>query len=101
LASGRQYGHYTDGKSTISLDKNVICFDLKGLEKFERLQACMLTIVTNFVWGKIMSERAVASLSSLMNAGSFYLPLNQPNLSRSVTGLSVNTGPRPFQSHSH
>jgi len=53
---GGQYGHYTDGKSTISLDKNVICFDLKGLEKFERLQACMLTIVTNFVWGKIMSE---------------------------------------------
>lgn len=53
---GGQYGHYTDGKSTISLDKSVICFDLKGLEKFERLQACMLTIVTNFVWGKIMSE---------------------------------------------
>ncbi|MBI3601511.1 MAG: ATP-binding protein [Candidatus Omnitrophica bacterium] len=54
--AGGQYGHYTDGKSTISLDKNVICFDLKGLEKFERLQAAMLTIVTNFVWGKIMSE---------------------------------------------
>jgi type IV secretory pathway VirB4 component len=53
---GGQYGNYTDGKSTISLDKSVICFDLKGLEKFERLQACMLTIVTNFVWGKIMSE---------------------------------------------
>ena len=53
---GGQYGHYTDGKSTISLDKSVICFDLKGLEKFERLQAAMLTIVTNFVWGKIMSE---------------------------------------------
>ena len=34
----------------------MICFDLKGLEKFERLQAAMLTIVTNFVWGKIMSE---------------------------------------------
>ncbi len=53
---GGQYGHYTDGKSTISLEKSVICFDLKGLEKFERLQAAMLTIVTNFVWGKIMSE---------------------------------------------
>ncbi len=53
---GGQYGSYTDGKSTISLDKSVICFDLKGLEKFERLQAVMLTIVTNFVWGKIMSE---------------------------------------------
>ncbi len=53
---GGQYGNYTDGKSTISLDKSVICFDLKGLEKFERLQAAMLTIVTNFVWGKIMSE---------------------------------------------
>ncbi|MDO8674746.1 MAG: ATP-binding protein [Candidatus Omnitrophota bacterium] len=54
--AGGQYGNYTDGKSTISLDKSVICFDLKGLEKFERLQAVMLTIVTNFVWGKIMSE---------------------------------------------
>jgi len=53
---GGQYGNYTDGPSTISLDKSVICFDLKGLEKFERLQAAMLTIVTNFVWGKIMSE---------------------------------------------
>lgn len=53
---GGQFGKYTDGKSSISLDKSVICFDLKGLEQFERLQSVMLTIVTNFVWGKIMSE---------------------------------------------
>ena len=53
---GGQYGNYTDGPSTISLDKSVICFDLKGLSQFERLQAVMLTIVTNFIWGKIMSE---------------------------------------------
>ncbi|MBP9854904.1 MAG: ATP-binding protein [Candidatus Omnitrophica bacterium] len=53
---GGQYGKYTDGPSTISLDKSVICFDLKGLSQFERLQSVMLTIVTNFIWGKIMSE---------------------------------------------
>ncbi len=53
---GGQYGKYTDGPSTLSLDKNIICFDLKGLEQFQRLQAVMLTIVTNFIWGKIMSE---------------------------------------------
>ncbi len=53
---GGQYGNYTDGPSTISLDNSVICFDLKGLSQFERLQAVMLTIVTNFIWGKIMSE---------------------------------------------
>jgi type IV secretory pathway VirB4 component len=53
---GGKYGKYTDGASTISLDKNVICFDLKGLEQFDRLQAVMLTIVTNFIWGKIMGE---------------------------------------------
>ena len=53
---GGQYGKYTDGPSTISLNKSVICFDLKGLSQFERLQSVMLTIVTNFIWGKIMSE---------------------------------------------
>lgn len=53
---GGQYGKYTDGPSTISLDNSVICFDLKGLSQFERLQSVMLTIVTNFIWGKIMSE---------------------------------------------
>ena len=54
---GGKYGKYTDGASTISLDKNVICFDLKGLEQFDQLQAVMLMIVTNFVWVKIMTEQ--------------------------------------------
>ncbi|MBU1862481.1 MAG: ATP-binding protein [Candidatus Omnitrophica bacterium] len=53
---GGRFGRYTDGPSTISLDNNIICFDLKGLSQFERLQSVMLTIVTNVVWGKIMSE---------------------------------------------
>jgi len=37
--------------------KNVICFDLKGLEKF--LNACKLYVDDSkiiLVWGKIMSE---------------------------------------------
>lgn len=53
---GGQYGSYTDGPSTISLDKDVICFDLKGMEKFSGLQAVMLTIITNFVWNKVLNE---------------------------------------------
>ena len=53
---GGQFGAFTDGKSTLSLDKSIVCFDLKGLEN-QRLQTMMLTIITNFVWGKFMSER--------------------------------------------
>ena len=53
---GGQYGSYTDGPSTISLDKDVICFDLKGMEKFAGLQAVMLTIITNYVWNKVLNE---------------------------------------------
>jgi len=53
---GGQFGSFTDGKSTLSLDKSIVCFDLKGLEN-QRLQTMMLTIITNFVWGKFMSER--------------------------------------------
>jgi type IV secretory pathway VirB4 component len=54
--AGGQYGTYTDGKSTIRLDRDVICFDLKGLEQFTGLQTVMLTIITNFVWNKIMND---------------------------------------------
>ncbi|HOY09015.1 MAG TPA: ATP-binding protein [Candidatus Omnitrophota bacterium] len=54
--SGGQFGAFTDGRSTISFDKSIVCFDLKGLEN-QRLQTTMLTIITNFVWGKFMSER--------------------------------------------
>ncbi|MCA9405185.1 MAG: ATP-binding protein, partial [Candidatus Omnitrophica bacterium] len=53
---GGQYGAYTDGVSTISLDKDVICFDLKGMEKFAGLQTVMLTIITNYVWNKVVND---------------------------------------------
>lgn len=53
---GGQYGTYTDGYSTISLDNDVICFDLKGMEKFTGLQTVMLTIITNYVWNKVLNE---------------------------------------------
>ncbi len=51
-----QYGQYTDGVSTVSLDNDVVCFDFKGLEDFARLQSVMISVVTNFVWGKVMGE---------------------------------------------
>ncbi|MCA9407226.1 MAG: ATP-binding protein, partial [Candidatus Omnitrophica bacterium] len=54
---GGQYGSYTDGTSTVSLDNDVICFDLKGMEKFTGLQTVMLTIITNYVWNKVLSEQ--------------------------------------------
>lgn len=54
---GGKYGSFTDGQSTIVLDKNVICFDLKGLDTYPELQSVMFIIVTNFVWGKIMQEK--------------------------------------------
>ena len=40
----------------MSLDKGVICFDLKGLESYPEFQRVMFLVVTNFVWGKIMAE---------------------------------------------
>jgi len=51
-----QYGRFTDGESTVSLDNDVVCFDFKGLEDFTRLQSVMVSVVTNFVWGKVMSN---------------------------------------------
>ncbi|MCP4653469.1 MAG: TraC family protein [Candidatus Omnitrophica bacterium] len=54
---GGKYGSFTDGHSTISLEKDVICFDLKGLDSFPEFQSVMFVIVTNFVWTKIMEDK--------------------------------------------
>lgn len=51
-----QFGAFTDGQSTISLDNNVICFELKGLSSFKKLQAVMFSVITNVIWSKVMGR---------------------------------------------
>ncbi len=54
---GGQYGSFTDGKSTISMDNNVICFDLKGLNNFKKLQKVLFSVITNVIWSKVMGDK--------------------------------------------
>ncbi len=51
------YGQFIDQKSTIELQKSLVCFDLKGLESHPDLQAVLLMIITDFVWREVQKDR--------------------------------------------
>lgn len=52
------YGRFVDAKTTIQLEKPIVCFDLKGMETYPDLQAAVLFIITDFVWREVQSDRS-------------------------------------------
>lgn len=52
------YGKFVDQKTTLQLERSVVCFDLKGMESYPDLQSACLFIITDFVWREIQADRA-------------------------------------------
>ncbi|MBI4402593.1 MAG: ATP-binding protein [Deltaproteobacteria bacterium] len=51
------FGQMIDRPTTISLEKRIVCFDLKGLEAQPDLQAVCLYLITDFVWREVQKDR--------------------------------------------
>jgi len=51
------FGKFVDQKTTIELQKSLVCFDLKGLEQTPELQAVALFIITDMVWREVQKDR--------------------------------------------
>lgn len=52
------YGRFVDRPTTVSLQRRVVSFDLKGMESYPDLQAVCLMIITDFVWREVSRDRA-------------------------------------------
>ncbi len=51
------FGRFFDRESSVSLEKSVVAFDLKGMAAYPDLQAVGLYIITDFVWREVQKER--------------------------------------------
>lgn len=52
------YGQFLDKPTTVALDKDMICFDSKGLESFPDLQEVCLYLITDLIWRDIQTDRS-------------------------------------------
>lgn len=52
------YGKFVDQKTTLELQRPLVCFDLKGLESYPDLQSVCLFIITDFVWREVQADRS-------------------------------------------
>lgn len=50
------FGHIIDQPTTLTLQKTIVSFDLKGLDSFPDLQAVCLFIITDFVWREVQGD---------------------------------------------
>ena len=51
------FGKFLDQKTTIGLEKNIVCFDLKGLEQTPDMQAVALFVITDLVWREVQKDK--------------------------------------------
>jgi conjugal transfer ATP-binding protein TraC len=51
------YGRFTDATTNLELNRNIIVFDLKGMEAYFDLQAACLFIITDLIWREIQQDR--------------------------------------------
>lgn len=52
------YGKFLDQKTTVEFKKDIVAFDLKGLESYPDLQAVCLYIITDLVWREVQRDRS-------------------------------------------
>lgn len=52
------FGQFVDRPTTVELEKQLVCFDLKGLDAYPDLQAACLFIITDYVWREIQADRS-------------------------------------------
>jgi type IV secretory pathway VirB4 component len=51
------FGKFVDRPSTVKLDRDVVCFDLKGLHSHPDLQSVCLFIITDLIWREVQRDR--------------------------------------------
>ncbi len=51
------YGKFVDQASNLSLNKRIVCFDLKGMESQPDLQAVCLFLITDLIWREVQRDR--------------------------------------------
>lgn len=51
------FGKFVDRPTSVSLQKEVVCFDLKGLDSHPELQAVCLFIITDLIWREVQKDR--------------------------------------------
>ncbi len=52
------YGKFVDQPTTLKLDRNLVSFDLKGMDDYEDLQSACLFIITDYVWREVQADRS-------------------------------------------
>jgi conjugal transfer ATP-binding protein TraC len=52
------FGQFVDRPTTVQLEKQLVCFDLKGLDSYPDLQAACLFIITDFVWREVQADKS-------------------------------------------
>lgn len=52
------YGKFLDQKTTIEFQRDIVTFDLKGLESYPDLQGVCLYIITDLVWREVQRDRS-------------------------------------------
>lgn len=53
------YGKFLDRPTTVQFSRDVVAFDLKGLESYPDLQEVCLYIITDLIWREIQADRSV------------------------------------------
>ena len=51
------YGKFVDQQTNLSLNKRIVCFDLKGMESQPDLQAVCLFLITDLIWREVQRDR--------------------------------------------
>ena len=54
------YGKFVDRPSTLTLNRRIVCFDLKGLEAQPDLQAVCLFLITDLIWREAQRDRTTS-----------------------------------------
>lgn len=51
------FGKFVDRQTSVSFQKDVVCFDLKGLDSHPELQSVCLFIITDLIWREVQKDR--------------------------------------------
>jgi conjugal transfer ATP-binding protein TraC len=51
------FGKFVDRPTTVKLDRDIVCFDLKGLDAHPELQSVCLFIITDLIWREVQKDR--------------------------------------------
>ncbi|NQZ20217.1 MAG: ATP-binding protein [Bdellovibrionales bacterium] len=51
------FGNFIDRETSVMLGKDLVAFDLKGLESFDELQTVCLYLITDLIWSNIQKDR--------------------------------------------